>query len=68
LAYGTTNALGQLSPLQTTLANSHGVVLTNLNPGTTYYFVAQSVGADGTTGYSTTYTFTTSGTPISAGN
>jgi len=28
LAYGTTTALGQLSPLQTAMTNSHGVVLT----------------------------------------
>jgi hypothetical protein len=64
LAYGTTTALGQLSPLQTALTNSHGVVLTTLNPGTTYYFVAQSTGANGATGYSTTYSFTTTGTAI----
>jgi hypothetical protein len=62
LAYGTTTALGQLSPLQTALTASHGVVLTTLNPGTTYYFVAQSTNASGVTGYSTTYTFTTTGT------
>jgi hypothetical protein len=62
LAYGTTNALGQMSPLQTAMANSHGVVLTTLNPGTTYYFVAQSTGANGATGHSTTYSFTTTGT------
>jgi hypothetical protein len=62
LAYGTTMALGQLSPLQTAMTNSHGVVLTTLNPGTTYYFVAQSTGADGATGYSTTYSFKTTGT------
>jgi chitodextrinase len=59
LAYGTTAALGQLTPLQSTLANSHGVVLTGLSPGTTYYFVAQGTGSNGATGYSTTYSFTT---------
>jgi hypothetical protein len=62
LAYGTTTALGQLSPLQTTLAASHGVVLTGLTSGTTYYYVAQSTAANGATGYSTTYSFTTLGT------
>jgi subtilase family serine protease len=62
LAYGTTPSLGQLSPLQTALTASHGVVLTTLNPGTTYYFVAQSTGANGATGYSSTYSFTTTGT------
>jgi phosphodiesterase/alkaline phosphatase D-like protein len=68
LAYGTTTALGQLSPLQTTLTASHGVVLTGLNPGTLYYFQAQSTGANGATGYSTLYSLTTTGmaTPGSA--
>jgi hypothetical protein len=78
LAYGTTAALGQLTPVQTTLTASHGLLLTGLNPGTTYYFVAESTGANGATGYSTTYSFTTTGTApanpapvisaISAGN
>ena len=62
LAYGTTPALGQLTPVQSALTNSHGVVLTGLNSGTTYYFVAQSTGANGATGQSTTYSFTTTGT------
>ena len=62
LAYGTTPALGQLSPLQTALTASHGVVLTGLLSGTTYYFMAQSTGANGVTGYSTLYSFTTTGT------
>jgi hypothetical protein len=59
LAYGTTTALGQLSPLQTALTGSHGVILTGLNPGTTYYFVAQSASANGATGYSAVMTFNT---------
>jgi hypothetical protein len=62
LAYGTTTSLGMLSPLQTTMAASHGVTLTGLISGTTYYFVAQSIGADGATGYSTVMNFTTTGT------
>ena len=62
VAFGTTPALGQLSPLQTAMTASHGVVLTGLNSGTTYYFVAQSKGANGATGYSTTFNFTTTGT------
>jgi YVTN family beta-propeller protein len=60
--YGVTPSLGTLTPVQATLTNSHGAVLTNLIPGTTYYFVAQSQGANGATGYSTTYSYTTSGT------
>ncbi len=63
VAYGTTSALGQFSPLQSTLTASHGVVLTGLNSGTTYYFQAQSTGTNGATGYSTTYSFTTTGSP-----
>jgi hypothetical protein len=62
MAYGTSTALGQLSPLQTAMTASHGVTLTGLNSGTTYYFVAQSIGADGATGYSSVMTFTTMGT------
>jgi len=64
LAYGTTTSLGQLSPLQTALTASHGVVLTGLLSGTKYYFVAQSTGANGATGYSTQYSFTTTGTAV----
>jgi hypothetical protein len=63
LNYGTTPSLGTLTPLQGGLTNSHGVVLTGLASGTTYYFVAQSTGANGATGYSTTYSFTTTGSP-----
>jgi len=59
VAYGTTNALGQLSPVQTALSISHGVTLTGLAAGTTYYFAAQSADGSGNTGYSTTYSFTT---------
>jgi YVTN family beta-propeller protein len=62
LNYGVTPSLGTLTPVQATLTSSHGVVLSNLIPGTTYYFVAQSQGANGATGYSTTYSYTTSGT------
>ncbi|MDP9050626.1 MAG: fibronectin type III domain-containing protein [Acidobacteriota bacterium] len=59
LAYGTTTALGQLSPLQAALTGSHGVILTGLNPSTTYYFVAQSTSANGAIGYSPVMTFNT---------
>jgi len=44
------------------MANSHGVVLSGLISGTTYYFVAQSTAANGATGYSTVMSFTTTGT------
>jgi hypothetical protein len=65
VAYGTTTALGQLSPVQTALSASHGAVLTTLNPGTTYYFQAQSTDAFGNTGGSTIYSFTTTGAATS---
>jgi hypothetical protein len=63
LNYGTSTSLGTLTPVQATLSASHGVVLTGLASGTTYYFVAQSNGANGATGYSATYSFTTTGSP-----
>jgi phosphodiesterase/alkaline phosphatase D-like protein len=66
LAYGTASTLGQLTQLNSTLVLSHGVVLTGLTSGTTYYFVAQSADSNGVTGYSQTYTFTTLGTPPAA--
>ena len=60
VAYGTSPALGQLYSGSTSTV-SHGAVLTGLLPGTTYYFVAQSTGTNGATGYSATYNFTTTG-------
>jgi hypothetical protein len=39
--------------------NNHGVLLTELASGTTYYFMAESTGANGVTGSSTVYSFTT---------
>jgi hypothetical protein len=67
--YGTTSALGQTTAVQTSLVTSHGVTLTGLNPLTTYYFEAESTGANGVTGYSTLYSFTTisSGMPTISG-
>ena len=65
LAYGTTQALGTLSPVQPALTASHGVVLTGLSGGATYYYVAQSTNAAGVTGRSAIQSFSTStsGTP-----
>jgi hypothetical protein len=59
VAYGTSTALGSMTPVQTGLNVTHGVVLTGLASGTTYYFVAQSTDSNGNTGYSATYSFTT---------
>ncbi len=61
VAYGTTTALGQVSPVQPALTNSHGVTLTGLNSGTTYFFQALSTTAAGNIGGSTIYSFTTTG-------
>jgi hypothetical protein len=59
IQYGTTTALGQTSPLQTALTQSHGLTLNGLASGTTYYFVAQSTNASNSTGYSAMYSFKT---------
>jgi hypothetical protein len=61
VAFGTSTALGQTTPVEANLSNSHGLTLSNLTPGTTYYFEAQSTGANGVTGSSTVYSFTTLG-------
>ncbi len=61
VSYGTTPALGQTAPVQSALTNSHGVNLTGLNSGTTYYYAAQSTAANGSTGTSPVYSFTTYG-------
>ncbi|MGD0797326.1 MAG: fibronectin type III domain-containing protein [Acidobacteriaceae bacterium] len=63
VAYGATTALGQLTPVQTALSASHGVTLTGLDPGTTYYFICESTGANGVTGYSFMSNVTTTGPP-----
>ena len=68
VAYGTTNAFGQLSPLQPALTTSHGVTLTGLNPGTTYFFEAQSTSTGGVTGLSTIFSFTTLAGPPTISN
>jgi alpha-L-arabinofuranosidase len=62
VGYGTTPALGSMAIGDATLTNSHGMTLTGLNPGTTYYFAAESTGANGMTGYSAINSFTTTNT------
>jgi hypothetical protein len=59
VGYGVTPALGQLSPVQSSLSSSHELTLTGLNAGTTYYFAAKSAAANGIVGSSTVYSFTT---------
>jgi hypothetical protein len=57
--YGTTSALGQVSPVQPALTNSHGVNLTGLSSATTYFFRGRSTNSAGAAGYSGIYSFTT---------
>jgi hypothetical protein len=57
--YGTSAALGQTSPIQTALTQNHGLTLTGLSDGTTYYFRVQSTNASSLTGSSAVYSFTT---------
>ena len=57
--YGTSPALGQTSPIQTALTQNHGLTLTGLSDGTTYYFRVQSTSASNLAGSSATYSFTT---------
>ncbi len=68
VAYGTTSSLGQTTAVQTALSNTHGVTLTGLSPGTTYYFQGQSTSAGGVTGSSTIYSFTTISTGVTISN
>jgi hypothetical protein len=63
VSYGTSSAsLGQTTPVKTNLTNNHGVSLSGLSGGTTYYFVAQSGDANGNVGRSKVYTFRTTDT------
>ena len=57
--FGTTAALGQTSPIQMSLTENHGLTLSGLSDGTTYYFRAQSTNAANVTGYSAIYSFKT---------
>jgi hypothetical protein len=57
--YGTTPAFGQTSAVDPAMTISHGVTLSGLNGGTTYYFRTRSVNAAGGVGYSATFSFTT---------
>ena len=56
--YGLTTNLTLASALDTTLVTNHTVLLTNLSPGTGYYFAALSI-IDGTLYLSSNFFFTT---------
>jgi hypothetical protein len=61
LEYGTTPSLGQSMPEQKKLEASHGVVLSGLTSGTTYYYVAKSADKNGVVGSSAPASFKTRG-------
>ncbi|MCK4242050.1 MAG: fibronectin type III domain-containing protein [Dehalococcoidia bacterium] len=57
---------GSLSALDKTLVTSHSVTLTNLAPGTTYYYKTMSADDAGNLAVSDEYTFTTLAAPAPA--
>ncbi len=59
LLYGTSPSLDQHTAEEKTLTASHGVTLSNLKSGTTYYFVARSADRNATIGDSAQMSFTT---------
>jgi hypothetical protein len=61
--YGTTNAYGSSSPLDSTAVTSHSVTLSGLTPSTTYHFRVDSANANGLT-RSGDNTFATSAAPL----
>jgi hypothetical protein len=65
ISFGTaTNSYGSEEPSNSTQLASHTINLTNLTPGTTYYYKAKWTDEDGNTGTSSESTFTTSPFPI----
>jgi hypothetical protein len=58
--YGLSTEYGQASVLDSALASSHSVSLSNLEPETLYHFRARSEDADGNVTFSEDYTFMTS--------
>ena len=64
IAYGTSGGeYFDSEPSSSVLTTSHQILLTNLSPGTKYYFVAKWTDEDGNSGVSDEYTFTTSPAP-----
>jgi hypothetical protein len=59
LTYGKTTAYGQISDLDRKMVVSHTVLLTNLQPGTTYHFRTRSVDTSDNVGSMHDLTFTT---------
>jgi hypothetical protein len=57
--YGLTEAYGEVTPLDPALVTSHGVDLTALTPGTTYYYMVKSMDVFSNEAISDNHTFTT---------
>ena len=61
--YGLTTSYGQNSTLVTTLSASHSMLISGLNPSTTYHYRVRSSDAAGNTSISQDYTFSTLSLP-----
>lgn len=61
--YGTTTGYGSTSSLDTSLTTNHSVVISSLNPNTTYFFRVRSEDEDGNLTTSSNVSFTTSAAP-----
>jgi len=59
--YGTTNAYGAITTLDTNLAFSHSITLTGLNPETTYHYRVKSSDSSNNQAVSNDFIFTTTG-------
>ena len=64
VSYGTSSGhYGSVDAANTDQLTSHSITLTNLSPGTTYYYLAKWTDTDGNTGTSTEKSFTTDPPP-----
>ncbi len=62
--YGTTAGYGQSSPLLASPTTTHSVALSGLTPSTAYHFRVRSKDAQGRSGTSGDFVFTTASTPL----
>ncbi len=64
IQYGTSaGSYGSTEPSNSTQVTAHSISLTNLNPGTTYYYKAKWTDEDGNTGISSEKSFATQAAP-----
>src|SRR5262249_51525723 len=64
IEYGPTTALGASTTLDPSLVTSHQQTITNLNPGTTYFYRLAGTNSFGLTGHSTVSSFTVTALPV----